>query len=76
MNADGSGEQVHPGLFLGKDVFEVGAHLGLESVGPAHPLAHRLALGLLAMSVADEAIVLHELFVGLRAIGRVGPDLA
>lgn len=73
--ADGPDERPHPGLFLGEDMLDVAAHLGLEIVGPTCRFVHRLALGLLAMDATDEAIVIHELFIGLRAIGRVGPDL-
>lgn len=59
-DADGPDEQPHPALLFGKDVLDVGAHLGLEIVGSPRRLTHRLALGLLAVDAADEAVVVRK----------------
>ncbi len=44
--------------------------------GPPHRLGHSAAFRLLAMDVADEAILGQEYFVGCRSVGGVGPQPA
>src|SRR5262245_3908230 len=45
-------------------------------VGPPHRLVHRAAFRLLAMDVADEAILGQECLVGCRSVGGIGPHPA
>lgn len=50
------------------------ADLRLRVVGAPRRLRHRPALGLLAMDLADEAVLVEEGLVGRGAIGAIGPD--
>src|SRR6478672_1046382 len=45
-------------------------------VGPPHRLGHSAAFRLLAMDVADEAILVEERLVGRRSVGGIGPHPA
>src|ERR1700721_1764372 len=45
-------------------------------VGPAHRLVHSAAFRLLAMDVADEAILVQERLVGPRPVGTIRPHPA
>jgi hypothetical protein len=45
-------------------------------VGPPHRLGHSAAFRLLAMDVADEAILVQERLVGCRSVGGIGPHPA
>ena len=75
-NPDGADEQVHPVLLPRKNMFDLGSDFRFDVVGPRDRLRHGAALGLFAVDMADEAVLLHELFVGFRAIGRVRPHAA
>jgi hypothetical protein len=44
-----------------------------EIIGPPHRLEHSAAFRLLAMDVADEAILGQERLVGCRSVGGIGP---
>ena len=73
--ADGADEQAHPGLLLGEDVLDVGAH------GRLPPFARPVRSGigrpcrLLAVDVAHQHALAQQLLVLLRPIAGVGPDL-
>jgi hypothetical protein len=45
-------------------------------VGPPHRLRHSAAVWLLAMDMADEAILVQERLVGRRSVGGIGPHPA
>jgi hypothetical protein len=74
--ADGADDSGHRPLLVGEDMLDLGAHHGFESIGLAGSVRHRLALGLFAMDLRDEAVLRHKRLVLFRAIGRVGPDAA
>ncbi len=73
-DADGADEEVHFVLLHGEDVFDAGADFGLERVGAPRRLRPEPARRLLAMDAADEPVLFEERLIGLRAVGRVGPD--
>ena len=45
-------------------------------IGPPHRLMHSAAFRLIAMDVADEAILVQERLVGRRSVGGIGPHPA
>ncbi|MNL60546.1 hypothetical protein D3C87_1843640 [compost metagenome] len=51
-----------------------GAHFRSSPIGPRHRFRHWFALRLPLVDVRLQAIVLQPFFIGLRAIGAVGPD--
>ena len=61
--ADGSDEQTHAILLFGEDVFDTGADFRFGIIGPAYRFRHRLALGLLAVNMADKAIAGDECLI-------------
>src|SRR5262249_61532351 len=54
-------------------MLDAGSNLGLFPVGSCDGLRHRLALRLLAMDLAAQAVPGQMLFVLCRAVGRVRP---
>ena len=73
---DGADEQVHPVLLVGEHMLDLGSDFRFGVVRPSNRRGHDAALRLFAMNMADEAVLFHELFIGLRAIGCVRPDRA
>ena len=59
-------------LLLGKQVLGTRSDFRFRIVGPPHPLGHSAAFRLLAMDVADEAILVQERLVGRRSVGGIG----
>jgi hypothetical protein len=55
-------------------MLDPGADFGFDRGGAPRRLRHRAARWLFAMDAADEAILLQELLIRLRAIGRVNSD--
>ena len=60
-------------LLLGKHVLDTRADFRFRIVGPPHRVGHNAAFRLLAVDVADEAILGQERLVGCRSIGGIGP---
>src|SRR5450631_3159657 len=57
-------------------MLDEGTDLGLLAVGSCDGLRHRLALRLLAMDLAVQAVPDHMLFVLRRAVSGIGPNVA
>src|ERR1700730_2634289 len=70
---NGSDEQLHSVLLLGEDMFDMRADFRFGVVGAPHRLRYGTPFRLLAMELADKAVLLQEGFIGLRAIGRICP---
>lgn len=73
-SANGAANEAHSRFLLGKDVFDMAMDFGLAAICDAVSLGHLPAFRLLVVNAGDEAILLHELLIGLRAIGGIGPD--
>lgn len=52
LDADGADKQPHMMLFMGKDMLDQRAHLGLLAIGLGCPFGHRPAVGLAAVDLA------------------------
>jgi hypothetical protein len=63
-------------LLLSEHMLDTRADFRFRIVGPPHRLGHSAAFRLLAMNVADEAILVQERLVGRRSVGGIGPHSA
>ena len=73
---DGADEKFHPVLLLSEDMLDARPDFRFRVVGPAHGSGHRPTLRLLAMDVADEAVLGQGRLVDRRPIGGIGPHPA
>jgi len=68
-DANGAHEEAHSHLLLREDMLDARADLRFRVVGVPRRLRHGSALGLLAMYLADEAVLVEEGLFGRGAVG-------
>ena len=73
--ADGADHQAEAGLLPSKDMFDGSADARLIGVGRSGGFGHGAATWFLAMDLAVEHVLGEPAFVGLGAIGAIGPDI-
>lgn len=75
-DADGAHHQAHSRFLLGKDMLDMAADFRFAAVGDRCPTRHWPPLRLFPVNTGDKAVGVHELLIGLRAIGSIRPDVA
>src|SRR5262245_12883794 len=68
---DSPDEQAHPILLLGEHMLDTRTDFRFRIVGPPHRLRHSAAFRLLAMDMADEAVLGQERIVGRRSVSGI-----